>query len=123
MYSRGIRGAITIEKNDEQSIKEATIELIDKIQAINEIDASSISHVIFTLTPDINMQFPAKFAREYFTSWKYVPMMCYNELDVPNAIKKCLRILIIVNTDKKQDEIQHIYLKGATVLRKDILSK
>ena len=85
----------------------------------NEVEAENISHVIFTCTKDINAAFPAKFARELF-DWQYVPMMCYNELDVPNSLPLCIRALVVINTQKSQQEIKHVYLKGAAVLRPDL---
>ncbi len=119
MTSRGIRGAITVESNSTEDIKNATIELLKEMISINKIEIEDISFAIFTLTKDLNMAFPAKFAREN-CNFESVPMMCYNELDVPNSLQKCLRILLNVNTEKSQKEIKHIYLKGAKVLRKDL---
>ncbi len=120
MLQRGIRGAITLEKNDAQDIEEATVELIQKLLDDNQIKSEQISHVIFTLTNDLTAAFPAKFARIHFR-WDFVPMMCFNELNIDGALGKCLRVLIVVNTDKKQDEIVHAYLKDAKKLRPDLL--
>ena len=119
MYSRGIRGAISVNNNTIDDIKNATIELLNEIITKNNIKTEDISFAIFTLTSDLNAAFPAKFAREN-CGFKYVPMMCYTELDVKDSLRKCLRILLNVNTEKQQEEIKHIYLKGASVLRKDI---
>ncbi len=115
MLSKGIRGAITVESNSEESIKSATLELLSEIIKENNIDAKNISHAIFTLTNDLNASFPAKFARIDF-GWKNVAMMCYHELDVPNSLEKCLRILVVVNCDEKF-EPKFVYLKGAAKLR------
>ena len=119
MYSRGIRGAISVDNNTIDDIKNATIELLNEMITKNNIKTEDISFAIFTLTSDLNAAFPAKFARES-CGFKYVPMMCYTELDVKDSLRKCLRILLNVNTEKQQEEIKHIYLKGASVLRKDI---
>ncbi len=120
LYSRGIRGAITVENNSADDLKIATVELISALIKANGIIAEDISHVIFTLTKDLDAAFPAKFAREEFLDWQNVPMMCYFELNVPNSLEKCLRVMIVVNTHKSQTEIKHLYLKGAAVLRKDL---
>lgn len=120
MNSRGIRGAITICKNTASDIEEATVELLEDIFNKNDIKEENISHVIFTMTKDLNAAFPAKFAREHFC-WKYVPMVCFNELDVEDAIKMCLRVLVVINTAKTPSEIKHSYLKGAQKLRPDII--
>ncbi len=119
MYSRGVRGAITLEDNTIESIKSATVELIDEMIIQNQIEIKDISFAVFTLTNDINADFPAKYAR-LNCGFNKVPMMCYHELEVEGSLKKCLRILLNVNTDKTQDEIKHIYLKGAKILREDI---
>ena len=119
MYSRGIRGAITLSDNTKEEIKSATVELLEKMITENKVDIKDIAFAIFTLTNDLNADFPAKYAR-LDCGFKNVPMMCYHELNVPNSLKMCLRILLNVNTEKKQDEIKHVYLKGANILRQDL---
>ena len=116
---RGIRGAITLEKNSREEIKFAVVELLGRILEENSVKTEDISSVIFTVTKDLTADFPAKYARENF-NFKYVPMMCYNEAEVEGAIKMCMRILVNYDTEKKQEEIKHIYLKGAKVLRQDL---
>ena len=120
MYQRGIRGAITVENNTIEAVKEAVIELINEIISANTFRESDISHVIFTLTNDIDCIYPAKIAREEFPSWKYVPMVCMNEMQIENSLKMCLRVLIVINTELEQTQIKHIYLKGASKLREDL---
>ena len=115
MLSKGIRGAITVEENTEISIKEATLELLSEIVKQNNIDESMVSHMFFTLTEDLNAAFPAKFARLDF-GWKKAAMMCHHELDVPNSLPMCLRILIVVNCEDNF-EPEFVYLKGASKLR------
>ena len=85
----------------------------------NEINKEDIAFAIFTLTTDLNADFPAKYAR-IDCGFNQVPMMCYHELDVENSLKMCLRILLNINTNKMQNEIRHIYLEGAKILRQDI---
>jgi chorismate mutase len=116
MITRGIRGAITVEDNTSESIGAATIKLLKTMIEKNNIEIDAISHVIFTLTKDLNADFPAKYARINL-KWKEVPMMCYNELDVPNSLKKCLRVLIVVNCSE-YFEPEFVYLDGAEGLRK-----
>ncbi|MBP3925264.1 chorismate mutase [bacterium] len=116
MTTKGIRGAITIDANTEESIKLGTLELFGTLLLENDIeDVSKISHVIFTLTKDLNAAFPAKFLREELNLDK-LAMMCYNELDVDNSLKKCLRILVVLNCDE-DFEPKFVYLKGASTLR------
>lgn len=116
MLTKGIRGAITVDENTSEAIGSATIKLLKEIVLKNNIEISQISHVIFTLTPDLNADFPAKYARINL-KWKDVAMMCFNELEVPNALKKCLRVLIVVNCGENF-EPEFVYLDRAEILRK-----
>lgn len=115
MVSKGIRGAITVENNSVEALREATLVLLQGMIAKNDITSDKISHVIFTTTNDLNAEFPAKFARLEL-GWDNVAMMCFHELDVPNSLAMCLRVLIVVNCEN--DFVpQFVYLKGASVLR------
>lgn len=116
MISKGIRGAITVEENTSEAIGSATIKLLQEIMTRNNIEISSISHAIFSLTKDLNADFPAKYARINL-KWKDVPMMCFNEIDVPNALKMCLRVLVVINCSENF-EPEFVYLDGAEGLRK-----
>lgn len=116
MITKGIRGAVTVEENSESSIKEATLLLLNEMIAKNNIDVSNISHVIFTLSNDLNAAFPAKFARQDL-GWNETAMMCFHELDVPGSLKMCLRTLIVLNCEENFKP-QFVYLKEAAKLRK-----
>ncbi len=116
MVTKGIRGAITVEDNTPEAIGSATIKLLKELVKRNNIETDSISHAIFTLTNDLNADFPAKYARINL-KWKDVAMMCFHELDVPNSLSKCLRVLIVVNCGENFVP-EFVYLDGAEVLRK-----
>ena len=116
---RGIRGATTVANNERQAIRTATEELLAEIIARNEIDPQEVASVWFTTTQDLNAEFPAVVARERF-NWTHAALMCAHEMEVPGALPSCLRILVHVNTNRRQDEVEHVYLNGATVLRKDL---
>ena len=88
MYQRGIRGAITVDSNSIEEIKNATIELISELKKQNKYKDADISNVIFTMTQDLDAAYPAKFAREKFMEWQYIPMMCVQELDIENSLQK-----------------------------------
>lgn len=113
--TKGIRGAITVDDNTVDSLKSATIELLSALLDKNKISKDQISHVIFTTTQDLNADFPAKFAR-LDLGFDDVAMMCFHELDVPNSLPMCLRVLIVVNCDENFVP-QFVYLKGASHLR------
>ena len=116
MISKGIRGAITVDENTSEAIGAATIKLLSEMMKRNNIEVDSISHAIFTLTEDLNADFPAKYARINL-KWKEVPMMCFHELDVPNSLPKCLRVLIVINCGEGFVP-EFVYLEGAEKLRK-----
>ena len=115
MITKGIRGAITVEENTIDAIESGTLKLLDEIIEKNNIDKSMISHVIFTLTPDLTAAFPAKFAR-LNRNWTDVAMLCFNEANIEGAIEKCIRILIVINCEDYFVP-QYVYLKGASKLR------
>jgi len=119
---RGIRGATTVEDNTYEEIEKATLEMLNNIVEQNQINIKDISHVVFTLTHDLNAGFPAKAARVHL-GWTEIPMICTQEIPVPDSLEKCIRVLIVVNTSKEQSEIRHVYLNRAKSLRPDIVSK
>ena len=116
MISKGIRGAITVEENTSEAIGSATIKLLKEMIKRNNLEVEMISHAIFTTTEDLNADFPAKYARINL-KWKDVPMMCFHELDVPNSLKKCLRVLVVINCGENFVP-EFVYLDGASELRK-----
>ena len=117
MSVRGIRGAITAKENDRAEIIRATDELLREMIAVNDIDPDEIASAIFSVTEDLNAEFPALAARKL--GWKNVPLLCINEIAVPGSLGKCIRILIHVNTEKKSQDIKHVYLGEAQKLRPD----
>ena len=81
----------------------------------NGIVEGDVAMAYFTVTPDLNAAFPAAAARQL--GWNSTALMCATEIPVPNALPSCVRVLILVNTDKKPGELVNIYLKGTEVLR------
>lgn len=118
MSCRAIRGATTADKNTATAISEATRELLKTIITANKLKPRDIVSAFFTVTKDLNASFPAATAREM--GWDDVPMLCAQEIPVPKSLKKCIRVMLIVNTWKPQKKIRHQYLKGAISLRPDI---
>jgi chorismate mutase len=115
---RGIRGATTVAKNTEQAIKEAVTELLDKIEAHNQLDPEEIICVFFTATGDLDALFPAAVARSR-PGWNNVPLLDLQQMHVKDSLERCIRVLIQVNTAKPQSEIVHCYLRDAIALRRD----
>jgi chorismate mutase len=116
MNLRGIRGATTVSNNTQEEILSATKELLSEILLANKIKVEDIASVIFTATRDLNAEFPALAARQL--GWEETPLLCAVEIDVPKSLKKCIRVLLQVNTDKAQRDIKHVYLKEAVKLRR-----
>ena len=118
MAVRGIRGAITVTSNDRKSIVDATGRLLGEIVARNRVTVEDIGAIFFTTTPDLTAEFPAAAARAL--GWLEVPLLCGHEMSVPDRIEKCIRVMMLVNTDAHQAAIRHVYLDGAASLRPDL---
>lgn len=115
---RGIRGATTIEQDTPEDVIEATGELLQEIVVRNRVEPDQIAAVIFTITPDICSEFPAVAARRM--GWNYVPLLCFQEMEVKGAIPRCIRVLVLWNTGMSQEDIRHVYLRRASSLRADL---
>jgi len=112
----GIRGAITVSANNKRSILDASGKLLVEMVRVNKIEIKDIAAVFFTTTPDLNAEFPASATREL--GWpSNLAMLCGHEMNVPNDLPRCLRILMLVNTEKGPEEIAHVYLGGAKKLK------
>jgi chorismate mutase len=115
MKCRGIRGATTVDANTKECIYASTKALLREMIKANDVNQDDMASIIFTATDDLNAAFPAKAAREM--GLLNIPLLCSREINVPNSLQSCLRILILFNTKKQPDDIKHIYLKGAANLR------
>jgi chorismate mutase len=121
MFVRGIRGATTTEKDNEEAILAATGELLAAILDANPtLVPEDLASALFTVTPDLKAVYPAKAARQL--GWNSVPLMCAQEIPVTGSLPLCIRVLLTWNTPLSQKDIRHIYLKKAAVLRPDLTS-
>ncbi len=118
MACRGVRGATTVERNDREEILTATRQLVALMVRRNDIDKQDVASAIFTTTPDLDAEFPALAARQL--GWLDVPLLCGHELSVPGSLPRCIRVLVHWNTDRAQNEIEHIYVRDAVRLRPDL---
>lgn len=114
---RGIRGATTVTQNDGQEILAATRELLALMIRVNNIVPADVASAIFTTTVDLNAVFPATAARQL--GWLDVPLLCGHEMNVPDSLSRCIRILLHWNTAVPPAEIHHVYLRDAVSLRPD----
>ena len=117
MSCRGIRGAITVTANNKENIIAACKELLEEMVQANGIEIDEVAAILFTTTQDLNAEFPAAATREL--AWpQHLALLCGHEMNVPNSLHRCLRILMLVNTEKGTEEIKHIYLREARGLKR-----
>ena len=116
---RGIRGATTASGNDREAILAATRELLERMVERNQFAQEDIAAAFFTVTDDLNAEFPAMAARQL--GWTEAALLCAREIPVPTStVRHCIRVLALVNTDRSAAEIVHVYLRDAVALRPDI---
>ena len=116
MATRGVRGATTADGNDARSIAERTLELLRVLVELNEIRPEDLASAIFTVTDDLDAEFPAMPVRS-LEGWADVPLLCAREIPVAGAPGRCIRVLLHWNTDRPQSRIRHAFLRGARELR------
>ncbi|MEQ6388873.1 chorismate mutase [Bacillaceae bacterium S4-13-58] len=117
---RGVRGATTVPENNQIMIEDYTEELLREMVHFNQIVPDQVASVFISVTNDINAGFPAKALRK-LKRWEFVPVMCMQEIPVPNGLEKCIRIMMHIETGREQQEIEHIYLHEAVKLRPDLV--
>ena len=121
MSIRGIRGATTVSADEPELILEATRELLEAILHANaSMKPEDVGSALFTVTEDLASTFPAQAARQI--GWSLVPMTCAREIPVPGSLPKVIRVLVHWNTEKRQNEITHVYLRDAVKLRPDLVA-
>src|SRR5437763_3950271 len=118
MAVRAVRGAIQLDHDDRDHLLAGVTELIKSVLEQNGFAADDLISILFTATPDLRSEFPALAAREL--GFGDVPLMCATEIDVPHAMPRVLRLMAHVETDKPRSAVQHVYLRGAVALRRDI---
>ena len=119
MPVRAIRGATCLAANDDAEMREAVAELLGAVMERNQLTSDDMVSVILTATPDLTCAFPAAGARHF--GLVDVPLLCAQEIAVDGALEKVVRILVHVDVDRPRAEIQHVYLRGAEVLRQDLI--
>ena len=115
---RAIRGAIQLEVDEREHVLSSTSELVSSVLELNSLTGDDVISIIFTATADVHSEFPAVAARELGLG--DVPLMCTQELDIAGAMPRVIRLMALVNTTLRRDQITHVYLRGATALRRDL---
>jgi chorismate mutase len=112
-----LRGANSVTVNEPDAILAATDALMRELMARNELDPDAIVSCIFTLTDDLNAQFPAVAARRL--GLHHVPLLCAREVPVPGSMPRVIRTLVHYYADE-QHTPRHVYLGEARALRADL---
>ncbi len=111
----GIRGATRVDENTDVAIYAATRELLTDVIEANSLEEDNVAAVYFTVTPDLNAAFPAAAARQL--GWNSTALMCATEIPVPGSLSRCVRIMVLYNTEKSKQDIVNVYLHGTETLR------
>jgi chorismate mutase len=114
-----LRGAVTVARNDSQQILDATAELMQAILERNALEPNRVVSCIFTMTNDLDAQFPAVAARA--AGFSSVPLLCAREIPVPGSMPHVIRVLIHYYADAEHEPV-HVYLRDAQALRTDLHS-
>jgi chorismate mutase len=115
---RALRGATTVDEDTVEQIAERTQELLKAMMSSNGLEEDDIISLLFTATNDVVAMFPATAARS--VGFGAVPLLCAAEIAVPGAMPHCIRVMAHINTTRSRQELHHVYLHGAHVLRDDL---
>ncbi|MFV0258450.1 MAG: chorismate mutase [Acidimicrobiales bacterium] len=118
MAVRALRGATTVDADHPDEVHKRTTELLEALFARNDVGADDIISVFFTTTGDVRSVAPAAAARAFGLT--DVPLICAQEMPVDGSLERCVRLLLHLDTDRPRDELRHVFLRGATVLRPDL---
>lgn len=114
---RGLRGATTATANTSEAILDATAELLRALQSANAFEPGDVESAIFTSSPDLTADYPARAARRL--GWIDVPLLGTAEVAVPDGLPRCIRVLLHLYTATPGGQLKHIYLREAAKLRPD----
>ena len=119
MRLHALRGATTVDANEREQILDATEELMRELLERNALAPAAIVNCIFTMTEDLNAEFPAVAARRM--GFERVPLLCVREIDVPGSMPRVIRVLVQYHAPDDH-EARHVYLREARALRADLES-
>jgi chorismate mutase len=112
-----LRGANTVEENRREAILAATDELMRELLDRNSLTPEVLVSCIFTLTEDLDAEFPAVAARGM--GLHHVPLLCAREIPVPGSLPSIIRVLVHYHAEDDHRP-EHVYLHGARALRADL---
>ncbi|MGB3535491.1 MAG: chorismate mutase [Microcoleaceae cyanobacterium] len=115
---KAIRGATTVTENSVEAMRDAVMELLEEFETQNQLHPEQMISVTFSVTPDIDVMFPAAIARQR-PNWDNVPLLDVQQMYVQGSLERCIRFMAYVNLPTQQTQIYHPYLRGAKDLRPD----
>ncbi|HEY0689756.1 MAG TPA: chorismate mutase [Kribbella sp.] len=118
MAVRAIRGATQLEVDEREHLLERSAELVRAVLEVNDLSSDDLISIVFTVTPDLHSEFPAVAGRQIGLT--DVPLMCAQEIDVPHALPRVVRMMVHADSPRSREMIQHVYLHGAVSLRPDL---
>lgn len=118
MAVRAIRGATQLEVDEREHLLTRTAELVNAVLEANDVESADLISILFTVTPDLHSEFPAVAGRQMGLT--DVPLMCMQEIDVPHALPRVVRMMVHADSPRSREKIQHVYLHGAVSLRPDL---
>ncbi|MGW3114554.1 chorismate mutase [Streptomyces sp. NPDC001091] len=118
MAVRAVRGAVQLERDESGHMEEQVGALLTAVLERNDLTADDLISIWFTATPDLHSDFPAAAARKL--GIVDVPLICAQELDIPGAMPRVVRLLAHIESDRPRSAVNHVYLGSAAALRKDI---
>ncbi len=117
MTVRALRGATTVDVDEPDEIARRTTQMLQLLFDRNQLDVDDVISVLFTATGDLRSVAPAAAAREF--GLVDVPLLCAQEMET-DALARCVRLMLHVETDAPRNELRHVFLRGATVLRPEL---
>lgn len=118
MAVRAIRGAIQLDVDEREHLLASTRELVTAVMEANQLSGDDLISILFTLTADLRSEFPALAARELGLG--DVPLLCTTEIDVPGSMPRVVRLMAHAEMQVPRSQVQHVYLRGAVALRRDL---
>ena len=112
-----IRGATTAKGDSDIFIKDAVVELIQELIALNNLKQEHIISITFTVTKDLTSCFPASIARKFF-NFDSIAFLDCQQMFVPHDINFCIRLMALVNLRSERQAV-HPYLNESSKLRPD----
>ena len=118
MAVRAIRGATQLDVDEREHLLERPAELVKAVLEANDLENEDLISILFTVTSDLRSEFPAVAGRQIGLT--DVPLMCMQDIPVPHALPRVVRLMGHTETPRSRDKLQHVYLHGAAALRPDL---